>query len=66
LGFLWELHAIWRWVMLLAGLVVVLKALAGWLGRQSWAKLDDRLGMIYTAVVDVQFLMGLILGSQLR
>jgi hypothetical protein len=40
--------------------VVVVKALVGWLGRRpDWA--DDRLGMIYTIVIDIQFLIGLIL-----
>ncbi len=61
MGFIWELHAIWRWVMLAAGALVVLKALIGWLGRQPWARLDDQLGMIYTMVVDIQFLIGLVL-----
>ena len=61
MGFIWDLHAIWRWLMLAAGVVVVLKALTGWLGRQSWTGLDDRLGMIYTMVIDIQFLIGLIL-----
>ncbi len=61
MGFIWDLHAIWRWVMLAAGVIVVLKALIGWLGRRPWTRLDDQLGMIYTMVVDVQFLIGLIL-----
>lgn len=61
MGFIWELHAIWRWVMLAAGVIVILKALLGALGRQSWTRLDDRLGMIYMMVIDIQFLIGLIL-----
>jgi hypothetical protein len=61
MNFIFELHAIWRWVLLAAGLVVVIKALIGWLGKRPWTPLDDRLGMVYTLVVDIQFLLGLIL-----
>ena len=61
MGFIWDLHAIWRWVLLAAGAVVVLRALIGWLGRRPWTRLDDQLGMIYTMAVDIQFLIGLIL-----
>ena len=53
-------HAIVRWVLLAAGIIVVAKALIGWLGKQPFAKLDDQLGMIFTMVVDIQVLLGLI------
>ena len=56
-----DVHAVWRWVMLAVALVTVVKALVGWLGKQPWSKLDDRLGMIFTITVDIQFLLGLIL-----
>ena len=61
MNFFMDLHAVWRWVLLIAGLAVVIKALLGWLGKRPWTQLDDRLGMIYTIVVDIQFLLGLIL-----
>lgn len=57
---LW-LHAAWRWfVLVLAGLVT-LKALLGWLRRQPFGQLDNRLGMTYTMVMDLQVFFGLIL-----
>lgn len=56
-----QLHAIWQWVLLAAAVLVVLKALTGWLGKQRFAGLDDRLGLAFTIIVDVQVLLGLIL-----
>jgi hypothetical protein len=56
-----QLHAIWRWVLLVAAVVVVLKALIGWLGKRPFTKLDDQLGLIFTMVVDIQVLLGLII-----
>lgn len=53
-------HAGVRWVLLAAGIVVVAKALIGWLGKQPFGKLDDRLGLVFTIVVDIQVLLGLI------
>lgn len=60
-AFVFELHAVWRWVLLIASVTVVIKALIGWSGKQPWSQLDDRLGMVFTMVVDIQFLIGLIL-----
>lgn len=60
-NFWMDFHMVWRWVLLAAGLAVIVKALVGWLGKRPWAKLDDQLGMFYTITVDVQFLLGLIL-----
>jgi hypothetical protein len=60
-GFLLSFHAIWRWVLLTAAVIVVLKTLFGWLGRQPWTSLDERLGLAYVVTVDVQVLVGLII-----
>jgi hypothetical protein len=56
-----SLHSIWRWVLLAAAIIVVVKSLVGWLGRQSWTTLDDRLGLAYVIAVDVQVLLGLLI-----
>ncbi len=61
MGFVVQLHAIWRWVLLAAAILAAGKALIGWLGKQPFTKLDNLLGMIFTIVVDVQFLLGLLL-----
>jgi len=57
----YDLHMIWRWVLLAVALVTLVKALMGWLGKQPWTQLDDRLGMFFTLAVDIQFLLGIIL-----
>ncbi len=61
MGFVLQLHSILRWILLAAALVVTVKALIGWLGKQKFTRLDDQLGMGYTMVVDVQVLVGLII-----
>jgi len=60
-GFLLSFHSIWRWVLLVAAVLVVVKSLTGWLGRRAWTSLDDRLGLAYVVTVDVQVLVGLII-----
>jgi hypothetical protein len=59
--FILQLHAIWRWVLLVAAVVVVIKALIGWLGKRPFTRLDDQLGMAFTMIVDIQVLLGLII-----
>jgi hypothetical protein len=61
MAFVLQLHNIWRWVLLVAAIVVLIKALVGWLGRRPFTKLDDQLGMAFTIIVDVQVLLGLII-----
>jgi hypothetical protein len=54
-------HSVLRWVVLIAGLAAAGKALAGWLGKHPWVKLDDQLGMFMTVNMDVQLVVGLLL-----
>jgi hypothetical protein len=61
MAFVLQLHAIWRWVLLVAAIVVVIKALVGWLGRRPFTRLDDQLGMAFTVIVDIQVFLGLII-----
>lgn len=55
-----DAHGIWRWVVLVVALVALVKALAGWLGKQSWTALDDQLGRLFTIAIDIQVLLGLL------
>lgn len=55
------LHSLLRWVLLVAGLVAVVRAFAGWTGGKPWTAADARAGRIFSIVFDVQFLVGLIL-----
>lgn len=56
-----QLHDIIRWVLLVAAIVVVIKALVGWLGKRPYTKLDDQLGLAFVIIVDIQVLLGLII-----
>ena len=57
---IFTLHSLWRWVVLLAALAAVIKALLGWFGKGDWTDLDNRLGLFFTVAFDIQFLLGLI------
>jgi hypothetical protein len=61
MAFVLQFHAIWRWVLLVAAIVVVIKALVGWLGKRPFTKLDDQLGLGFTIIVDIQVTLGLII-----
>jgi hypothetical protein len=61
MAFVLLIHAIWRWVLLVAAITVVIKALVGWLGKRPFTKLDDQLGMAFTIIVDIQVTLGLII-----
>jgi hypothetical protein len=55
------LHNILRWVVLIAALFAIFRAFAGWLGKKDWTRTDDKAGMWFTLVMDIQVLVGLIL-----
>ncbi|WP_322507287.1 hypothetical protein, partial [Anaerolinea sp.] len=60
-AFLLPLHNILRWLLLIAALFAVGRGLWGWLARKPWQSLDDRAGLIFTTVMDLQVLVGLLL-----
>ncbi len=53
-------HSFWRWIVLVTAIAAVLKALVGWLGKQEWRDVDNKLGLYFTIAFDVQLLLGLI------
>lgn len=55
------IHNILRWVIVLAGLAAIVRAFIGWTQKNEWTPLDNRLSLIFTIAMDVQFLLGLIL-----
>lgn len=55
------LHSIVRWLVVLAAIAVVGRVFYAWLTKKDWTALDDRLGMIFLMVMDIQVLVGLIL-----
>jgi Na+-translocating ferredoxin:NAD+ oxidoreductase RnfA subunit len=54
-------HSGWRYIVLVLVIVAILKLLIGWLGKQSWSKFDQRLGVLTPIVIDIQWLLGIVL-----
>lgn len=59
-GFL-HLHDTLRWLILLSLLTTLVKYLIGWMGRQHWKKTDNMMGVVFTSLMDLQLLVGLVL-----
>ena len=55
------IHSLLRWIVLLAGLLAVARACAGWTSGRPWAAADNRAGIWFTAALDLQLLAGLLL-----
>ncbi len=56
-----SLHSIARWGVVILGLIAVIRAISGWLGNKPFTAADNRGGMLFTMVFDIQILLGLIL-----
>jgi len=59
-GFL-HLHNTLRWLILLSLVITLVKYVSGWLGSQPWKKTDNILGIVFTSLMDLQLLTGLVL-----
>ena len=59
-GFL-HLHDTLRWLVLLSLVITLVKYISGWLANQSWEKTDNILGIVFTSLMDIQLLTGLVL-----
>jgi len=55
-------HNILRWLVLLAALIAIGRAVSGWVGsKRAWSRSDDRAGLAYTVLLDIQVLLGFLL-----
>lgn len=54
-------HNMFRWLVLIALVLAVLFAFAGWFGKKEWSKRDNITGLLLTILMDIQFLTGMIL-----
>lgn len=55
------IHNILRWVVLIVGFLAVVSAFSGWASKREWTKGDRMLGVFFSAGIDIQLLLGLIL-----
>jgi uncharacterized membrane protein len=59
--FILSLHNIVRWLVLIAALVAIVRAVIGWSGKREWTKTDNLAGLLYVSMMDLNVLLGLIL-----
>jgi hypothetical protein len=55
------LHSIVRWLVIVFAVLALVRMFSGWAGRRIWAHADDRVGILFTSMLDLQMLLGLIL-----
>ena len=61
MGMLITIHGEVRWLVVLAALIVIIKFLIGWLGKREYTSLDQKLLMVFTILLDINVLLGLII-----
>lgn len=61
MGMLMTIHGEIRWLVALMAAIIIIKFLIGWLGKKQYASLDRTLLTIYTILMDINVLLGLIL-----
>lgn len=59
--YLKDIHNLVRWLVLLTCIWALFRVWAGLLKRSDWTKKDRIAGLVFTSVLNVQFLLGLIL-----
>lgn len=55
------IHSLVRWLILVAGAVAIIRAAWGWLGTLDFARPDNVLGSVFTGLMDLNVLIGIIL-----
>jgi hypothetical protein len=54
-------HSILRWLVLLAALFAIIRALTGLRFKRPWENMDDKAGLWFVILFDIQVLIGLTL-----
>ena len=55
------IHSLLRWIVILAGLFALARAIGGVAGRKPWSPVDASSGRWFSIALDLQFLIGLAL-----
>ena len=55
------LHNLNRWIVVLAGLYVVIRCWRGWLQRAGWTASDASAARLFITTLDIQFMIGLLM-----
>jgi hypothetical protein len=56
-----DAHSWLRWIVLIACLWALLRVWSGWFARAEWTRKDQMAGLIFTSLLNVQFVLGLVL-----
>jgi uncharacterized membrane protein YcfT len=59
--FLKDVHSLLRWIVILACLWALLRVWSGFAERSEWTRKDQTAGLIFTSLLNLQFILGLIL-----
>jgi uncharacterized membrane protein YcfT len=59
--FLRDTHSLLRWIVIVACLWALMRVWSGLLGRSEWTRKDQVAGLIFTSLLNIQFILGLIL-----
>ncbi len=56
-----SLHNIFRWIVLIIGIVLVVRSFLGWSGKKEYQSQDKKMTQAYAGIFDLQILLGIIL-----
>jgi len=56
-----DIHSVMRWLIVIAGIFVLYRSGRGWFGRRAWTEDERRWGTIFTILLDIQLVLGLLL-----
>jgi uncharacterized membrane protein YcfT len=59
--FLKDTHSLLRWIVILACLWALLRVWSGFFGRSEWTRKDQMAGLIFTSLLNLQIILGLVL-----
>jgi hypothetical protein len=54
------IHSIFRWIVVIVGVIVAVKFLISWLQKKPFTSTDRTLALIFSITVDIQILLGLL------
>ena len=61
MDFILTIHGLMRWLVAIAGLIAIIKFAYGWLSKADYTPVDKRIMSIFTILLDINLLLGLIL-----
>jgi len=60
-SFLRDTHSLLRWVVIVACLWALMRVWSGFFGRSEWTRKDQMAGLVFTPLLNIQLILGLIL-----